>query len=141
MLNNFVISKAMLRKVIFLFFNIILLGVLFSCTICNAKGFQQVYGSEIKGQDLTDMARLLQNPTIDSYQANCIFLESTNENDLSGEAYLPMPLLISGVSIYSRILNPVKRNKSKIQGLIERNITPAQYISRNILFHSLQIHF
>lgn len=130
----------MIKKVIFLFFNFCLLGVLFGCNICNANSIKSSATVEIKSQDFRS-STFVENPYLDSCSAKCILLESTSEQELSNSLGLKAAVLFDTLIFYIRFSNPSKRCKSESHGLIERNITPVQHVSRQILFHSLQIHF
>ncbi len=131
----------MIKKVIFLFFNICLLSILFGCNICNANEIQGAADTEVKSQDFIMTAAFIENPYLDSSAAKCILLESTSEQDLSDPSCANLPSVFDTLIFYARFSNPTKRSKSESHGLLERNITPVQNVSRNILFHSLQIHF
>lgn len=131
----------MIKKVIFLFFNIILLGILFGCTICNANEMPQVGDFVVKGLDFNVTEAFVESPHFDSCQSKCFLLESTSEQESSDSSYLKLPLVFDTLVFYIRFSNPIKRSKLESHGLLERNFTPAQHVSRNILFHSLQIHF
>ena len=130
----------MIKKVTFLFFNVCLLGILFGCNICSANSIQSSSDVEVKSE-VFNITSFVETPYLDSCSAKCILLESTSEQDLSDISCLKVPVLFDTLNFYIRFSTPTKRSKTESRGLLERNITPVQHVSRNILFHSLQIHF
>ena len=115
--------------------------VLFASSTCLANETSSGVDTEISKQDFGSMHSLLMTPYFHSSTGKCILVESTTENEVSDVDYLILPTFINSTFVYSRLLNPVKRSAANTSGLLERNITPALQVSRNILFHSLQIHF
>ena len=131
----------MKNKFLFLIFNLCLTVVLFASSTCVANGTSNVADTEMSKQDFGSMRSLLMTPYVHSPAGKCILVESTTENEVSDVDYLILPIFKTSTFVYSRLFNPVKRSATNTSGLLERNITPALKVSRNILFHSLQIHF
>ena len=131
----------MKNKFLFLIFNLCLMVVLFASSTCVANETNTDLDIEYNRQDFDSMHSLLMTPYFHSSTGKCILLESTTENELSDSDCLILQNFKTSTFVYSRLLNPVKRSASNTSGLLERNITPALKVSRNILFHSLQIHF
>ncbi len=130
----------MIKKVIFLFFNICLLGFLFGCNTCNANETQHTADTEIKSPDFA-ITSFVETPYLDSCNSRGILIESISEQDLTDNSTPQLSLPLNTIAFYTRFSNPTKRSISETNGLLERNIPPVQHVSRNILFHSLLIHF
>lgn len=130
----------MKNKFLFLIFNLGLLAFLFASTACVANENIDGNKSEISKQDFGSMHSLVMMPYFHSSTGKGVLVESSTENELSDIDYLILPTFTTTTFVYSRLFNPVKRSASNTSGLLERNITPARQVSRNILFHSLQIH-
>ena len=130
----------MIRKALFFFFNFCLLALLFACSDCSATVPLSDQFSEINETNFETNPFFIENPYVDYCTAKGILIEITNEQDFQDVAFLPLEPLSCDSSKYHKFLAIFNLRKTLIKGLLERNITPAQYASRTILFHSLKIY-
>ena len=140
--NNFLhlFKSKMVRKALFFLFNFCLLALLFACNNCNATTADSDQKSEVKST-IETFPSFVEIPYVDSCQSKCILSENSNEQDLSDVSFLPIEPFYVTFANHPDYVAVINSGKFQIKGLLERNITPAQFVSRIILFHSLQIHF
>ncbi|MBO9584870.1 MAG: hypothetical protein J7574_11990 [Flavobacterium sp.] len=77
----------------------------------------------------------------DSDQLKFVLLENTSETEKCSTPLLASSLHLNGNSLRDNHFAFDENAKLNRQGLMERNFTPFRNMSRNILFHSLKIHF
>jgi hypothetical protein len=70
-----------------------------------------------------------------------VLLENTSETEKCSSSMPASPLRLNGKSLRDNCFVYTESIKLTTLGLVERNIPPFRNMSRNILFHSLQIHF
>jgi len=89
----------------------------------------------------TPSKALFEKALSESDQLKFILLENTSETEKCSTPLLASPLNLNGKNLRDSSFVYTENAKLNSQGLLERNITPFRNMSRNILFHSLQIHF
>lgn len=127
------------RKTIFFLIKIYILGIFLVGNVCNAASLNPSIDGQVKNLD-TNHSEHNVNLHFDSSQIKCILLDNSNEEEqskISSSKLSP----INFITFYTFSFDPISGTKWEGKGLLERNITPVQNVSRNILFHSLQIHF
>lgn len=77
----------------------------------------------------------------DNSLSDFMLSENSFETDKYSSYLSGSPLNLNGKSLRDRCFIYTESRKLNNPGLLERNIIPFLNISRNILFHSLQIHF
>lgn len=131
----------MIQKTIFLLMNIYILGILVGCSLCNAAEMDKSVGAQVESQDLNliENTTLTVNPYLAFYHSKCILSESTDDEEQSGISFIKISP-VHTVTFYNLFFDSVERSKPEKRGQLDGNIIPVQNMSRNILFHSLQIN-
>lgn len=97
-------------------------------------GISEIHGEIQLEEDTTN----LENPYSHTQHSTAFISESYTEECQSN---ITFPNFL-GISIFHLgDLELFQRNTPTIHGITETNTPPVTHISRNILFHSLQIHF
>ncbi|MGV8993548.1 MAG: hypothetical protein ACOH1O_05550 [Flavobacterium sp.] len=115
------------------------MAVLFTCNNCNATAATD-HKSEVKSNSESFLS-FVEIPYVASCHSKCIISENSNEQDLTDGSLLPIEPFYVAFANHPDYVAIINSEKFQMKGLLERNITPAQFVSRTILFHSFQIHF
>lgn len=139
--NNFLhlFKSKMVRKALFFFINFCLLAVLFTCNNCNATA-ATYHKSEVKSNSESFLS-FVEIPYVASCHSKCIISENSNEQDLTDSSLLPIEPLYVAFANHPDYVAIINSEKFQIKGLLERNITPAQFVSRTSNSFTSKIEF
>lgn len=124
-----------------LFLQICLLTISYSYSNCNVKGINNNPATDSVREAVSDNSLKFEKASSDHSQLEFILSENTFEVENYSSCLFVPPLNLNGKNLSDRCFIYTESIKLNNQGLLERNIIPFRNISRNILFHSLQIHF
>lgn len=124
-----------------LFLQICLLTISYSYSNCNVKGINNNRATDSFREAVSDNSPKFEKAFSDHSQLEFILLENNFEVEKYSSCLFVPPLNLNGKNLKDSCFIYTESIKLNNQGLLERNIIPFRNISRNILFHSLQIHF
>lgn len=131
----------MLKLAYILFLQICLLTISYSYGNCAEKRINSKVTTESVLEALTPNKAKFEKALSDSSQFEFILSEDTFETNEYSSHLFGSPLNLNGISLSDYYFIYTEGIKLNNQGLLERNIIPFRNISRNILFHNLQIRF
>lgn len=125
-----------------LFLQICLLTTSYSYSNCTVNRINKNVVAESTLETLTNNTPNIEKGFIAAYnQLGFILFDDISEKEKYSSCLSGFPLNLNTTILKDSRIVYTKSIKLNNQGLVERNIIPYLNISRNILFHSLQIHF